>query len=124
MKTVIYLSGIAGTLLLLVSIIGEMLESPLKNIFLILGLVLLLIIFLPLLIRERYLHNKKIDKIIDSYKGTVKGAISLEKGESEAKGWGMNNSPFRERKSGLTWGGGNIKGANATRGTRKSFLKR
>lgn len=28
----------------------------------------------------------------------------------------------RERKSGLTWGGGNIKGSNATRGTKRKFL--
>ena len=124
MKTAIYLSGITGTLLLVFRIIGIMLEFPLNNLFLILGFVLLLIIFLPLLITERYLHNRKIDKIIDSYKETNKETVPLEKGDSEAKGWGMNNSPFRERKTGLTWGGGNIKGANATRGTRRNFLKR
>ncbi|MDX2432546.1 MAG: hypothetical protein QNK35_16525 [Bacteroides sp.] len=28
----------------------------------------------------------------------------------------------RERKSGLTWGGGNIKGSNASRGTKRKFL--
>ncbi len=28
----------------------------------------------------------------------------------------------RDRKSGLTWGGGNIKGSNATRGTKRKFL--
>ncbi len=36
---------------------------------------------------------------------------------------GTFSSPYRDRKSGLIWGGGNIKGANAQRGTRRSFLK-
>jgi len=40
------------------------------------------------------------------------------------KGWGMNNSPFRKRKSGLTWGGGNIHASEASRKTRKSFLRK
>ncbi|MBE0637059.1 MAG: hypothetical protein IH598_00895 [Bacteroidales bacterium] len=123
MKTAIYLSGITGTLLLVLGIIGIMLEFLLNNVLLILGLVLLFIIFLPLIIIERYLSDKKIDKIIDAHKETDRKSVRSEKGDSETKGWGMNNSPFRERKSGLTWGGGNIKGASASRGTRKSFLK-
>ncbi|MFP4556605.1 MAG: hypothetical protein ACLFNU_07025 [Bacteroidales bacterium] len=124
MKTALYISGIAGTLLILLRIIGMIMEFPLNNLFLILGLTLLVVVFLPLAIIERYRHNKKIDRIIDSYKVSEKDTVPLEKGNSETKGWGMNNSPFRERKSGLTWGGGNIKGANATRGTRRNFLKR
>jgi len=31
---------------------------------------------------------------------------------------------LREKKSGLTWGGGNIKASEATRGTRRKFLGR
>ena len=99
-------------------------EFPLNNLFLTLGLALLVVVFLPLAIIGRYRHNKKINWIIDSYKVPNKESFPLEKGDLDAKGWGMNNSPFRERKSGLTWGGGNIKGANATRGTRRNFLKR
>lgn len=123
MKTAIYLSGISGTILLLISMVGIMLKFPYNTVFLILGLVLLVFIFLPLMLMDKYRQNKKIDDIIDSYKGKDKKIIHLEKGETKTKGWGMNNSPFRERKSGLTWGGGNIKGANSSRGTRKSFLK-
>ncbi len=123
MKTAIYLSGITGTLLLVFRIIGIMLDFPLNNVFLILGLVLLLIVFLPLLVIDRYLHNKEIDKIIDSYKETDKKVVSEKKGDSKAKGWVVNNSPYRERKSGLSWGGGNIKGSVASRGTRRPFLK-
>ena len=123
MKTAIYLSGITGMLLLLISTIGIILGFSLNKVLLIPGILLLLFIFVPLIIIDKYLHNKKIDKIIDSYKGTDKETINFEKGESKTRGWGMNNSPFRERKSGLTWGGGNIKGANASRGTGRSFLK-
>lgn len=31
---------------------------------------------------------------------------------------------LKEKKSGLTWGGGNIKGSEATRGTKRKFLGR
>ncbi len=98
-------------------------EFPLNKLFLILSLILLALVYLPLVIIDKYLHNKKIDRIIDSYKGQDNNTIQKEKGDSKNKGWGMNNSPFRERKSGVTWGGGNIHGANASRGKRKSFLK-
>lgn len=123
MKIAIYLSGIAGSLLILTRIIGIIMEFPLNKLFLILGLILLALVYLPLVIIDKYLHNKKIDRIIDSYKGQGNNTIQKEKGDSKNKGWGMNNSPFRERKSGLTWGGGNIHGVNASRGKRKSFLK-
>lgn len=123
MKIAIYLSGIAGSLLVLARIIGIIMEFPLNKLFLILGLILLALVYFPLVIIDKYLHNKKIDRIIDSYKGQDNNTIQKEKGDSKNKGWGMNNSPFRERKSGVTWGGGNIHGANASRGKRKSFLK-
>ncbi len=123
MKIAIYLSGIAGSLLLLIRNTGIILEFPLNKLFLILGLILLVLVYLPLIIIDEYLHNKKINRIIDSYKEMDNNTIQKEKGDSKNKGWGMNNSPFRERKSGLTWGGGNIHGANASRGNRKSFLK-
>jgi len=123
MKTATYLSGIAGGLFIVFRVIGILFDFPLNNVFLLLGLVLLVLVFLPLILVERYLYNKKIDKIIDSFKETDKNPSHLDKGKFKAKGWGMNHSPFRERKSGLTWGGGNIKGAGASRGTRKSFLK-
>lgn len=123
MKTAIFLSGLTGTLLLLIRTIGIWLEFPLNKVYLILGLVMLLFIFIPLIIIDKYLHKKKMNSIIESFKSSDKKNKKIKKTVSKTKGWGMNNSPFRERKSGLTWGGGNIKGANAKRGTRKSFLK-
>lgn len=84
----------------------------------IMGVLVLLFLF------ERYIYNKKINKIIKSFKGSKKKeGIKPQGKKPTTKGWGMNDSPFRERKSGLTWGGGNIKGASAKRGKRKSFLK-
>ncbi len=123
MKIAIYLSGIAGSLLLLIRTIGIVMEFPLNKLFLILGLILLALVYLPLIIIDKYLHNKKIDRIIDSFKGLDNKTVHKEKGDLKNKNRGMNNSPYRERKSGLTWGGGNIHGANASRGKRKSFLK-
>jgi len=73
---------------------------------------------------DKYLHNQKVKRIIQKHKGFKKEKnISDQKKKPTTKGWGMNDSPFRDRKSGLTWGGGNIKGASAKRGTRRSFLK-
>ncbi len=88
------------------------------TVLIIIGLTIVLILV------DRYFYNKKIKKIIKEFKGQKKEEnISDEKKKLTTKGWGMNDSPFRERKSGLTWGGGNIKGASAKRGTRRSFLK-
>lgn len=122
MKTAIYLSGISGVLFLVTGIIGAMLDFSLNKMFLISGIVVLLISFI-LMIIDKYRHDKKIDSIIDSYKGKEKGTIHREERDSKSKGRGRNNPLIREHKSGLTWGGGNIHGANASRGTRKSFLK-
>jgi len=81
---------------------------------------LMLIFFLI----DKYLYNQRTKRIIQKYKGFNKEKnISDQKKKPITKGWGMNDSPFRDRKSGLTWGGGNIKGASAKRGTRRSFLK-
>ena len=124
MKIAIYLSGITGSFLLLIGTIGIIMEFPLNKLFLTLGLFLLVLVYFLLIIIDKYLHNKKIDKIIDSYKEIDKKHIQHEKRESKTKGSGMNNFPFREHKSGLTWGGGNIHGANASRGTSKHFLNR
>jgi len=96
-------------------------EFPLNKLFLILGLIVL--VYLSMIFIDNYRHNKKIDRIIDSYKGMDNNTVQKAKGGSKNKGWGMNNSPFRERKSGLTWSGGNIHGSSASRGKRKSFLK-
>lgn len=124
MRSFIYISGISGGLLLVMRLVGTITDFYYNDVFLISGLVLIVLIFIPLLIIDQYKQNKRIDEIIDSCKGTDKKTIQLEKREAKTKGWSMNNSPYRERRSGLTWEGGNVHGANASRGTRKSFLNR
>jgi len=99
--------------------------SDLKlNIFFFISIVVIFGFMLIFFLIDKYLHNQKIKKIIKKYRGFKKEKnISDQKKKPTTKGWGMNDSPFKERKSGLTWGGGNIKGASAKRGTRRSFLK-
>ena len=125
MKLLMYISGIAGIMLLVAGFAGFFAMYSYYQIFLFSGILLVLLICLPLFLWDRYRYRKNIDRIIESYKnGEKQGEITQQKEEKPAKtGWSMNNSPFRERKSGLTWGGGNVKGAGASRGTRKSFLK-
>jgi len=124
MRKAIYISGLLGMLFLITGFIGMMLESDYNRVFLIVGAVLLVLVCLPLNLIAKARYNKKIKNIISSYEGKERKEDAYKKGEKKTKGWGMNDSPYRERKSGLTWGGGNIKGANATRGTRKRFLKK
>lgn len=124
MIAIVSISGTAGFVFLTTRLIGELKNFPNIKLFLIGGLILIIGISLPLIIIDRVRQKRKIDKIIYSYKDSQANKKSkIPKGDSKTKGWSMNNSPFRDRKSGLTWGGGNIKGANATRGARKSFLK-
>jgi len=110
-----------------VYLVGIMAEFSNNGGYLVTGLILLTGVFLPLVLVDRRRQQRRIRQIIESYKGKIsekKEEDETRSGEqSNAKGWNMNTSPFRERKGGLTWGGGNIKGANATRGTRRSFLK-
>ena len=124
MKTIILISGITGTLLLMLRMLGIFMEFRGDDIVLVSGLVLLGLVCLPLFLIDKRRHDRKIDGIVKSYEGRGKKVQKPKSTGQGAKGWGMNNSPFRERKSGLTWGGGNIKAAEATRGTRRKFLKR
>jgi hypothetical protein len=124
MKPIIYISGILGGLLFIIWTFGIFLEFPNNNLILYSSLLVLLLVFFPLMMIDRIRQNRKIDEIIQSYEGSDHDDQTVKEGadDSVRKGWGMNNSPFRTRKSGLTWGGGNVKGANATRGKRKKFL--
>ncbi|MDN3689338.1 hypothetical protein [Cyclobacterium jeungdonense] len=122
MKRIIYISGILGGLLLIIGLIGMIVPFPFNGLWLLAGVILLVLICIPLMMVDRYRYNKKIDHIIKKCKGQPSKIERLSTEKSKVKRWSMNNSPFRERKSGLTWGGGNVKGANATRGNRRKFL--
>ena len=125
MKILILISGVSGTLLLTIRMLGIFIEFRGDDAVLIAGLVLLGLVFLPLFLIDKRRQEKKLDRIIKSYEGRDKEAPLPRTGDEGTRGgWGMNDSPFRERKSGLTWGGGNIRAAEATRGTRRKFLRK
>jgi len=88
--------------------------------FLILVMVLVAITlatFLVLSIHERRQEEKKRKQ----QKSTArkKGDKSTEKVKRSEGSFAL-----RDKKSGLTWGGGNIKASEATRGTKRKFLGR
>ena len=122
MKLLIYFSGITGFILLVLSLIGIFHPALESNVFFFTGAAFLLICF-TLLFRLRYLQDRKADEIIRSYKEKDRKPVVEEDKKAGTRGWSMNNSPFRERRSGLSWGGGNIHAANANRGRRRSFLR-
>ena len=82
------------------------------------------LIFIPMYIIDRIMINRKINRIIREFQEQERKQTVLVESGTATTGWNMNNSPFRTRKSGLTWGGGNVYAANASRGTRKVFMKR
>jgi len=115
MRTIIYISGIFGGLLLVIRLIGIITEFKYNDVFLFSGLVLIILVFIPLSVISKYKHNKKIKSIIKSYSDNSSKDNTTLYGKSEMKGWNINNSPYRKRKSGLKWSGGNIHGSNASR---------
>ena len=106
--------------------------------FILIGILLFVLVLLPWLVVREVRQRRKIRQIIESHRqrkepGSTRKDREAEKDpggteeqdDAEApQGWGMNDSPFRSRKSGLTWGGGNIKASEATRGTKRKFLRR
>lgn len=121
-KSAIYISGIIGGLLLVLSFVAYMVELPVAHLLFYLAVVVLLVGFLPLYIFSKRRASRRIQKIIQKHAASKYGEESESKESVDIKSWGMNDSPYRERKSGLIWGGGNIHASNATRPTRKKFL--
>lgn len=122
-KKIIYISGIGGALLLIIRLLGIFIALPFRDIILIAGLILLFVVCFPLLLLEK---NKPYQSEQEGIKLTpASDEKQNTKGKKNpSKGWGMNDSPYRTRRSGLTWGGGNITAANAKRESRRRFLKK
>ena len=97
-------------------------EFSLNSLILSVGLVLIGLVCLPLYFTDKYRQNKKIKKIIASHKGKD-NQENMNTKKAKIKGWDMNTSPFHERKSGVTYEGGNIYGKVGRRNSRRSFLK-
>lgn len=121
---IIYVSGITGGILLIFRAIGIIAEFSANAFLFYSGLFLLFIVCIPTYLYDKHLRDEEIKQIIASYKGKKKKPLQIKKETSEIEEWGINNPPFRDHHSGLTWGGGNIHATNASRGTKRKFLKR
>ena len=108
-----------GFVFLVLDFNGFVIGESHDDLFLYLGLGILLLVTLPLHFLERYNYNKRKESIIKTYK-TKKGP---KKVTGNNKGSKVNYPSFRKQKSGLTWGGGNIHGSSAKRGAKRGFLK-
>jgi hypothetical protein len=123
-RLIIYLSGFTGFLLLALYILGLFADRSYDIPVLITALVLILFICLPMIFIERYRQNRKLEEIMRKHKKPEQDEIvhSNQTGK-KVKRWSMNNSPFRDRRSGATWGGGNIHGSIPKRGGRKGLFR-
>jgi high-affinity Fe2+/Pb2+ permease len=124
LKTYIYISGVLSAFLLTGWLAAFFMNLENHYYFLISGIVLFFLVFLPLVMVNRRQHRERMEEIIRNYKLRKEQETDLKSAGKRAEGWNMNNSPFRERRSGLQWGGGNIHAAEASRGKRRSFRSR
>ncbi len=148
MKRIIYITGVTGGILLILRILGIFVEFSFNRQMLLTGL-LLTVISITFSLIYKDLQNRKIRKLLRKYRDSrspdslvrkpdrSKGSDGEEvdqgnggnendekRTKSGEKGLEPGKNSLRERKTGLVWGGGNIKGANATRGTKRGFIKR
>jgi len=124
MNFYIYFSGLLSAFSMIAWISMLLIGNDRAYLFLLAFLLFFIGFFLPISLVKRRRHREKMREIIRNYKESGDPKVQNKPGENTTEGWSMNNSPFRERKSGLNWGGGNIHALNATRGKRKSFGKR
>ena len=124
MQVSFYFSLILGITFLTLRFIGLFLDLTYNNLLLALGLFLLLGVSLPLYLYERYRYRQKMNEIIQDHKIKDSKAKSSEKKPGSSKKETHEYPSFRNQKQGLKWGGGNIHGSAATRGSKRSFLKK
>lgn len=124
MKVTLYFSLILGIAFLTLRFIGVFLDLTYNNIFLALGLFLLLGVSLPLYLFEQYTYRQKMNKIIQDHQIKGSKAKSSKKKPGSSKKNIEEYPSFRNQKQGLKWGGGNIHGSAATRGSKRSFLRK
>ncbi len=124
MKVSFYFSIILGIAFLTIRFIGLFLDLAYNDWYLALGLFFLFAVGLPIYLMDSYRYRQKKKRIIQKYqiKNSKKKTFRQEAKSSNAK---TNDYPsFRNQNQGLKWGGGNIHGAGATRGAKRSFLKK
>ena len=128
MRLLLYSSIILGITFLTLRFIGLFLDLTNNDLFLALGLGLLLVVALPLYLMMKRQYQKKVEHILKEYGGDKKreSSSAAEKSTSKEndKKKDVDYPSFRSQKQGLKWGGGNIHGSTATRGSKRSFLKK
>jgi hypothetical protein len=123
-RIIIYISGFVGFLLISLYILGLFADKSYGPVVLIIGNALIILVCIPMILLERYRHDRKVDEIIHSHQKSKKEKIGHSNKEGQqVKGWSMNDSPFRERRSGVKWSGGNIHGAIPKREGRKGLFR-
>ena len=123
MKNLLGLFGLVGMIIGILILLGIYTSYGSLTIYVLAGLILMGLIYIVLSVVQNVQRNKRIKKIIASPKKRSDISSSKKEHASKKASSGWTGMSLRERKSGLTWGGGNIHGANAKRGTKKSFLK-
>ena len=85
-----------------------------------------LILAVSLIIILFYIYQSRIENTRNNSNRKTRKEPSTKKNtlSTDDKKKSVAYPSFRKQKSGLTWGGGNVHGANAKRGQRKSFLKK
>ena len=128
MRLLLYSSIILGITFLTLRFIGLFLDLTHNDLFLSLGLGLLLIVALPLYLIMKKQYQKKVENILKEYSGDRKRGSSSETqnltSEEKDKKKEVDYPSFRSQKQGLKWGGGNIHGSTAARGSKRGFLKK
>lgn len=122
MKKAIYFSAFSGIFFVLISVFGSKYDLEFIHLLLPLGIGLLLVVAFPLLLIDYFDRSKKINqpKNCEPHdKKTRASHSSMPTKKKSIKGY----PTFSQRKSGLEWGGGNIHGSSAKRGSKRGFLR-
>lgn len=117
-KSYIYITGLFAAAFIIGWLSALYLGSE-RHWLMAIGVLVFLPVYLYLVFRKRKEHKKRMEKIIREYREKGEQVPAGMEDGSRGKGWSMNNSPFRDRKAGVEWGGGNIHAAGATRRSRK-----
>ena len=123
MKALKTISGFSGVVLLIYWLLGIIFDFDVSFYFFIAGLILFGLVYFPLALLNKHRRENRWDTIRGDKEEQPHSQTEGGK-KIKRKGYGASNSPYRERSSGLRWEGGSVYGANARRGSRRSFLRR
>jgi len=119
MRNIAYILGIGGFVCLVLSLASKATHQTNYLLYFWLGVVLLGIC-IPVSLWGSYLRKKKIASQLNKYP-KKKNPSKITRTKTKTS---KTFPTFHEQKSGLTWGGGNMHGSIAKRGTKKRFLNK